>query len=228
MNPAFKEEFEYWEEWLKTRGKCQDLFPHEYEERLDPYLPLQFEIEKLLPRESRVARILDVGSGPLTHVGKFHPNITLEVVALDALADEYNQLLETCGVIPPIMVVKGDAEKLLSYFNPDFFDVVCFRNSFDHCPRPLPSFVAALSVAKTGGYVFLQHEEFEGQKAEYTGLHQWDLYSRDGSFFVSDKVGNTFNFSLLFQGVAQLECSYDVFGWLVVTAKKIVTGVVNV
>lgn len=227
MKNGFQEELDYWVEWFETKGTCQDIFPTEYRDRLDPLLSLQPEFIQLMPPDRQTITILDVGAGPLTHVGKIHGNVGLQIIPVDALAREYDELLEKFGIVPPIRTQYGQAEELGTLFDADSFDIVCFRNSLDHCISPFRALVAALTVTRPQGYVFLQHEEFEGRKAQYSGLHQWDLYMSEGSFLVSGK-GVTTNVSSLLTGMAKVTFRYDQFGWLIVTLQKIVTGVVSV
>ena len=57
-------------------------------------------------------RILDVGSGPLTKLGKTHPSKRLEITATDLLANDYDHLLAELGVLPPVRTVHADAERI--------------------------------------------------------------------------------------------------------------------
>ena len=69
--------------------------------RCDPDLPLQPELAELIDMpEGATVRVLDCGAGALTFVGKKHPNYTIDLVAVDTLADGYDGALERTGVVP--------------------------------------------------------------------------------------------------------------------------------
>ena len=80
------DEVRFWEQWIDSRG---GEWPDDFRQRLDPeaeveeYLPLSVGAEAL-PR----LRILDVGSGPLTKLGKRYRGETNTqlMVLLDASA----------------------------------------------------------------------------------------------------------------------------------------------
>src|SRR4051794_5126905 len=91
-------EVEFWREWLRSGGLD---WPWSYRERLDPDTPLAEPL--ILDRLSGDAvRILDVGAGPLTSLGRRHPSSSIEVVAVDPLAARYDELLAEAGVVPPV------------------------------------------------------------------------------------------------------------------------------
>jgi hypothetical protein len=55
----------------------------EFEDRLNPNLPLQALIANLLPPDQRYVKILDVGAGPLTIVGKQYLDYDIDLTAVD-------------------------------------------------------------------------------------------------------------------------------------------------
>ncbi len=137
-----------------------------------------------LARKSRVT-ILDVGAGPLTSVGKTHPDFELSIVAVDALADVYDQLLAEAAVDPPVRTLECDTERLTEMFDPDTFDVVHARNSLDHCYDPIRAVREMARVTRPGGTVVLQHYANEAETENYRGLHRWNLSVTAGRFIVS-------------------------------------------
>src|SRR5215469_1943304 len=61
-------EAEFWDRWIATRGLT---WPDEYRERIAPDTPLQAELAKLLQCcPDHELRLLDIGAGPLTVLGK--------------------------------------------------------------------------------------------------------------------------------------------------------------
>ena len=66
---ALPEELQFWERALADPEK--NWLASEYRERLDPDLELQSDLKALIAAaEGAVVRILDVGAGPLTRIGK--------------------------------------------------------------------------------------------------------------------------------------------------------------
>lgn len=63
------DEVDDWREWVRTRG---ERWPADYERRLDPSAQLQDHVARHLP--AGPSRVLDVGAGPLTSLGKVVPD----------------------------------------------------------------------------------------------------------------------------------------------------------
>jgi hypothetical protein len=67
-----------WDKWLRTRGAGR-YRPEEFARLLDPEEPLSGYYRSLIdPLAESKVRILDVGAGPLTMLGKTHPTKKLE------------------------------------------------------------------------------------------------------------------------------------------------------
>ncbi|MGH9358954.1 MAG: hypothetical protein ACRD22_11680 [Terriglobia bacterium] len=86
-------ELDFWKQHLAKRlaDPGQDC-PGGFLFRLDPDAKLQPEIATFI--HSADARILDVGAGPLTVLGKVWRGCRLDITAVDPLAVEYSALLE--------------------------------------------------------------------------------------------------------------------------------------
>src|SRR5262249_23151674 len=148
---------------------------------LDAELELQPELKELIPAPpGTIVRILDVGSGPFTHVGKRWPDRKVEIVPVDPLAEHYNQILDRLSIRPLVPAIFAEAEKLVERFAPDSFDLAYARNSLDHSYNPLAAIRSMLAVVKPQRYVYLWHVANEGVRERYTGLHQWNLDMRHG------------------------------------------------
>ena len=107
---ALPQELQYWEDALKDGGKNWNA--SEYRERTDTKFELQEELRALIPAAERsTVRILDVGAGPLTRIGKHWPGRSLEIVAVDPLGDQYHMMLKRIGLRPIVPVRTADAEK---------------------------------------------------------------------------------------------------------------------
>jgi SAM-dependent methyltransferase len=201
---ALKREVQFWRNWLSTKGM---YWPEDYRARFDPDRPLDGHLLPYVDRiNADVVRILDVGSGPLTKLGKTHPSKRLEIVATDLLASHYDRLLAELGVVPPVRSVYADAERLVEQFGPDAFDIVHAQNCIDHTADPHRAIEQMVAVAKPGGYVVLYHAENEGQREQYNQLHQWNFTCEDGSFIIRDRTGRTANMTDRLAARCDVEC----------------------
>lgn len=129
-------------------------------------------------------RILDVGSGPLTSVGKTYPGKRVEVVATDALAEDYARTMREAGIEPPAPPVACSGEEVLERFGPDSFDVAFIANALDHTADPLLVLDNMLAAVGDSGRVALAHMRNEGVRNNYFGIHFWNIECRDGSFVI--------------------------------------------
>lgn len=197
----------WWRDWVAEQGR---RWPEEFEERLDPSAPLREElIVELLPAIPRdPVRILDVGAGPATSLGKTHPGRTLEIVAVDPLAREYERLWREAGRRPPVPTEPCSGERLVERFGRGRFDVAYARNALDHTIDPLAVVEQMVEVVADDGYVVLRHAQNEGEKAGYRGLHQWNLGVEGGDLVVR-RPGRTTNVSAALAGRAEVACRVE-------------------
>jgi SAM-dependent methyltransferase len=172
----------FWRDWLQTQG---GPWADDHRNRLDPERPLQPAVRALVPvgAGGRV-RILDVGAGPLTFLGKRWEGRHVDIVAVDALAHDYDRLLAEAGVEPPLRTGRCDTERLTEVFAPGSFDVVCASNTLDHSYDPLRAIGQMVEVTRPGGAVYLKHLQNEAEHERHVGLHQWNLQVEDGRFTV--------------------------------------------
>ncbi|WP_232628998.1 class I SAM-dependent methyltransferase [Methylobacterium sp. Leaf118] len=134
------------------------------------------------------ARVLDVGAGPATVLGRTHPKRNIDLVACDPLAPVYNTLLDRHGVTPPIRTVQAFAEDLSSVFDAESFDIVYCQNALDHSFEPLRGIEEMLIVLRTRGVIVMAHYTDEAEHERYVGLHQWNFNARDGRFIIWNRV----------------------------------------
>jgi SAM-dependent methyltransferase len=217
-NEALHDETSFWERALADNGR--DWLPDEYRKRTDPALELQEELKRLIPAPvgSRV-RILDVGAGPLTTLGKRWAGHELEIVPVDPLADAYTALLAKLRIVPPVATRYARGEDLLEVFRENEFDLAYASNSLDHSYDPLRAMRQMLAVVKPERFVYLWHFANEGLHEGYHGLHQWNFDVRDGDFIVSDGR-RRHSLKTEFDKQAELVCERTVdFGKPVVIAK---------
>jgi SAM-dependent methyltransferase len=218
-----KSETAFWDRYLKTRGlRWQD----EFERRMSPELELDAELAGLLSATLAAGeppKIVDVGAGPLSVVGKRMGGVAVQLTALDPLAAEYDVLLKKHGLQPPIRTQPGKAEELSDLLPKASFDLAHARNCLDHGLDPFLAVMQMLSVVKPGGYVYLKHRPNEGINENWHGLHQWNFsISTDGKFMISSRT-TEMNVNQALAGVADVRCELrqEADGeWLVVIIQK--------
>jgi SAM-dependent methyltransferase len=191
-------EVAYWKEWLTT-PEAQRL--------LDPDVPLDDDLVMgvVASMPDRSVSILDVGAGPITPLGRRFAGKQIEVIATDALAKEYDAVLEQASIRPPVRTQLVEAERLAETFPAGSIDIAHCRNALDHCYDPVLALDNMLAVVRPGGYVLLNHFINEGSSQGYLGLHQWNLTERDGSFVIWNAERDE-NISERFTGHATIEC----------------------
>jgi SAM-dependent methyltransferase len=186
--PALDDEVAFWSDYLATRGGA---WRGAYARRLDPAAPVEdpllYDCIGAVPR--REVTILDVGAGPLTSVGAAYPGKRIEVVAVDPLAERYDELLRRFEVEPPVRTRPGTGERLPDLFPANSFDIAYARNSLDHGDDPAAAVLNMLAVVRPGGFVILRHYENEGEQAGYSGLHSWNFTERDGRLLIRGRDG---------------------------------------
>ena len=133
--------------------------------------------------------ILDVGAGALTNLGKTYPGYRLRIIAVDPLADHYDELLRKHSVSPPVRTIRCEGERLLKRFDRGTFDIAHANNALDHAYNPVRVIRNMVRVVRPGGYIILRHRRNEGMAAGYRGLHQWDFDVVNGAFTIRHARG---------------------------------------
>jgi SAM-dependent methyltransferase len=179
---AIDGEVGFWRNWLNTKGA---RFPGSYDRAFDADLPLQTPIADLLDApEGSTVKLLDVGAGPLTFLGRKHPTLTLDITAVDALGRQYGELLDEAGVTPPVRTQPCESEKLSTVLPADSFDLVAARNTLDHSYDPVRAIDEMLACAKPGAPLVLVHHPNEAVREGYRGMHQWNFEVVNGEFMI--------------------------------------------
>ena len=210
----------FWDRYLRTRGlRWQD----EFAARMNPDLALSQDLAALLENASPQVRVLDVGAGPLTIVGKKLSGVSIELTAVDPLAPHYNKLLAKHGIQPPVRTQAGKAEELASLFASNSFDLAHARNCLDHGLDPYLAVQQMLMVVKPGGWVYLKHHPDEGIREQWHGLHQWNFSrSASGDFIISSRQ-RELNVTKALEAVATVACDIteeDGEEWIIVRIHK--------
>lgn len=173
------DELGFWWKWL-----TDDTFEPHRKDRMDSCQELQQHLRELLPPDQTVYAVLDVGSGPVSGVGALIPGKIVNLYLVDALAIEYNKMLNRLGVKTAIRPIQLEGEKLTSVFPEDYFDLVVCMNALDHTYDPMQVIREIMTVCKPGCWAFLGHHNNVGVIENYAGLHQWNLDHQDGRFIV--------------------------------------------
>lgn len=197
-------EIRFWEKLIKQTKFNQN---NVISSRLDPNLPLQKKIINLLPFQEEI-RILDVGAGPLTYLGKCYNKSKLIIEAIDPLAEEYDYILNKYQLIQPIRTTKLDAEKIGEKYSENSFDFVFASNSLDHCYSPEKAIIEMIKVVKKNHNILLIHTPNEATRQDWQGLHQWNFSEENGDFTISSKY-NKINFSKKYESLCKTKCEYD-------------------
>ena len=201
-----------WEENVKAEIHFWDMYFHyhglrwnfDYRRRLDPDLQLQNRPAELLKEKN--SSILDVGSGPLTYLGKKLGERDVSIIAVDPLADEYEAILKKYGIISLVRTIRLEAENLTDTFCPDTFDLVYTRNCIDHTYNPERAILQMISVVKRNSYVLMEHKPNEGENENYQGLHQWNFsMNSDGEFTIASKK-SSINFTRKYSSISKINC----------------------
>jgi SAM-dependent methyltransferase len=186
-------EIGFWSRWLETKG---GQWPWDYANRTDPRLELQQDLARLLKDfKGETPKVLDVGAGPMTFIGKIFRGRPINLVAVDALAALYDQLDFPSG-LPLIRTQNCDAEMLSQEFGTDVFDLTYSRNALDHTYDPVKAFREMVAVTKPHGIIFTDHLPREATSENWSGFHQWDFFVEDSSFYISNK-SEKFNLNCL-------------------------------
>src|SRR5205085_6127463 len=101
-------EIEWWRTFLEERLRDHP----EYRARFDPERPLQPHVARLLPadRAPGDVRILDCASGPVSALGRAWRGGHVTLVAIDALAGPYAEILERLHLRAPVPPLAGTVE----------------------------------------------------------------------------------------------------------------------
>jgi len=209
-------ELAFWERVLPERVAPGGMYvARDADPRMDGAAPITDPLmASVIDRVSGTeVSIIDVGAGPLTSVKKTHPGKQLEITATDPLADDYNRILDSLGVEPPIRTLAVRGEDLLDRFEPETFDIAFGRNSIDHAVDPAAVIRTMLDLVKPGGFVVLWHLPAEGERHRYHGLHQWNFVVRDGALLIQRPRLPTVRVGASFESVEDADC-FERDGWL--------------
>jgi SAM-dependent methyltransferase len=217
---ALPAELQFWEKALTDPDR--HWLRVEYEERTNRALEFQDRFKALINAPpGAVVRVLDVGAGPLTRLGKIWPDRTLQLFPIDPLAREYKQLFQRLKFQPPVWTEIGEGERLLEKFAKNYFDLAYASNSLDHSRDPLRAIEQMFSVVKPHCYVYLWHFAHVGVTENYSNLHQWNFDLEHGDMILSDGRGTRHELAKVFHSRGELNCEFESFAGCKVVVGKL-------
>jgi len=184
---GIKDELSFWRKVLmqyKTDPKSRPFLTA----KLNPKTELQLDILRrigLMDKEGGDVKVLDIGCGPASTIGKITRGFKVHITGLDPLTEQYHDLLAEFGHRCPHETITGVGEKVADYFPPATFDYIHVENSLDHCYDPSSVIRGLQKVAKPGAIIFIKVFVNEGEHNEYAGFHAWnfDLYNNKVIFW---------------------------------------------
>lgn len=198
-------ELQYWFYYLTTSGgdfPTDYLFRTSLESDLGSRDPALARDIQSLGRTS--VSLLDVGSGPLSNLGRKLSGIDVTITSCDPLAEGYRVLLDFCSLQDHArQIVFADAENLSAFIEPGRFDVVHASNALDHGWQPFRAIQEMLTVCRLDGFVSIGHFENEAEWEKYTGLHKWN-FTLDGEDLVLWNRQESLNVSSLLREQAEI------------------------
>lgn len=160
--------------------------------------------------EGRVAKILDIGSGPVSILSNSFKGLNVQLMAADPLGDEYGKLWDSPLKEKVVTPIACDGESLLEKFGPDVFDVTYIRNALDHTTNPVTTLGQMIAITRPGGYVIAHCFENEADAEGWHGFHQWNIHVANDDYVITGKDGNPFPVFKRIPGITKLLCESSV------------------
>lgn len=176
MDHREEDEISYWrgkfEEYKKSGDKWFDVLLND-QSPLD--VVIEREIKNSAANKNDRVKVLDVGCGPLSSLGKNGTNFRIDITGIDPMAESYKELLGSYGISPQFNMMRGVGEEIDQMFEPESFDFVHSRNALDHCfdvPKVLRNLIFA---AKEDCKIYFRVFRNEAEGADYSGFHSWNF-----------------------------------------------------
>lgn len=195
-NKGTADEVKFWQTWLNTKGWD---WKEDYNFRLDHNSELQRNLKELINHIEN-PRILDIGAGLLTFLGKYRNGEKLDILAIDALANEYSQLLEIANIIPPIYTELMESENLFKWHGRGIhFDLITAQNTLDHSYDPMLCVSNLIPLLSEHGVIWLNHYANTATREKFEGLHQWDFSLNANNELVFNNVSDNVMYNVELQ-----------------------------
>ena len=186
-NQDINSELSYWDRELSLEGKYpQAIIGRSDPDKMISEYPVYISrfIEELTIKNSRIPRVLDVGSGPLSMFAYGAVQGLIELVAVDPLADRYKLLLQKYGFKLGYDLIQCSGEDLRTIYSPETFDLAWIYNALDHSEDPEYVLREMVDVLKPGGYLIFQGWSREGSANNWQGMHHHDIYLEPGGMLM--------------------------------------------
>ena len=149
----------------------------------------------------------------MTALGKRLDGRAIDLTAVDALADIYDQLPFPPG-LPVLRTQQCETERLCEKFAAGTFDLAYAQNTLDHSYDPAAGILQMIEVTKPGELVATAHPTNEALNERWQGFHQWNFYAENRDFKISNRT-QVFSLSQLIRGRAEIiELSPDGELWI--------------
>lgn len=186
--PHFDAEIAYWDKELSLKGDyASNILARLTPEKMIDEYPTLFE--KYRGKISRTgAKVLDVGSGPLSLLAYGYYQKLYELDCVDPLADKYLELLAKYDYRIDYRLIQCPGETLSTVFAENAYDIVWMHNALDHSQDPEIVVKELAKVLRPGGYLCIAGWANEGTAEGFLGLHQNDLRLVGGRLHLSTKA----------------------------------------
>lgn len=186
----YQSEIDYWDKELSLTG----VYPEAIINRSTPGLMIKEYpnvFEKYRKRFSKIPKVLDVGSGPLSMLAYGQNNNLISLTCVDPLGKVYMNLLKKYNFQNEYEIIDSPGELISKKFRKSSFDIVWIHNALDHSFSPKQTVIEAEKVLATNGYLMILGWSKEGTAEGFNGLHQNDLFINKGRLWCSNKEGNS-------------------------------------
>lgn len=187
----FQAELAFWQNFVLSdrfiQNWCRAVPNPELELEVDFFVQgVAREIEK----QHKKARILDVGSGPVSILSGSFYDVNVKLLAVDVMADKYAAMsVHDLGdqVCAP---ENCSGEDLLRRFGPRMFDITHIRDALHQMRDPLVVVQQMIQVTKPGGYIVLHGFEGDACHEDWRRPHHWSVKWAADDLFLEGKIGN--------------------------------------
>jgi hypothetical protein len=203
---GIKHEVDFWSGWVKGKGL---IWESDWAQRLNPESLVEendiFLADVLDSLETQFPKVLDVGAGPISTVGKYTKSgKKINLKACDPLGPAYEEMLNSAGVKPLTMVEFGIAESLSNFYIEEKFDVVYSINALDHGIDPIRALENMLYLTSDEGFVVIGHYRNEAIFEKGSGFHKWNFDTEKGDLIIHNH-GNMINVNEYFGNLITIE-----------------------
>jgi ubiquinone/menaquinone biosynthesis C-methylase UbiE len=149
---------------------------------------IRYALDCLQKDVTEELRVIEVGCGPTSQFyAEDLARKPLSIITVDPLAKVYRRLHDQYKTGYNIMCIEGYGENLNKLFPEQAFHLVYSQNAIDHSMNP-QLFVKNMSrILKVGCFLVLSGFIKEGTKANWLGLHQWDIEVKNGKLLISNR-----------------------------------------